>query len=289
MNGVYKMSYYQVSDSIVNFKVCISFPSGFEVKSVLERIFCFFNVSEIPESHVFLPMIKIEAVDKKLYTLTLHTGSATYFYDQLNLQRLCGAMSEFAFLPQILDSSEWFYLHGGAVSKDDIAIVFLGGTHAGKSTLVTRCVHLGYQYMTDDIVPVNILNLEIAPFPKCIYIRDKKWVDDGKNYVIVDPFEIHLQDDSRFIVKPISIAERDKRFAKYTFIQLNRNSESECKLVKQAVANAFPILYSNSRSHLDMHKNRKMSIELAKKASLYTLHYDEADIAVREITRHFFE
>ena len=46
-------------------------------------------------------------------------------------------------------------LHGAAVAIDGQAVVFLGGNHAGKSTLAAALMERGYALLSDDVVPIE--------------------------------------------------------------------------------------------------------------------------------------
>ncbi|MBI3025342.1 MAG: hypothetical protein HYY66_06660 [Candidatus Tectomicrobia bacterium] len=79
---------------------------------------------------------------------------------------------------------EWFFetalghadaclhIHGAAVAREGRAILLIGDSHAGKSTLALHLMLRGYQFMTDETVLVDPASLELRPFPRNLVVRE---------------------------------------------------------------------------------------------------------------------
>jgi hypothetical protein len=73
-------------------------------------------------------------------------------------------------------TTEWLaVLHAGAVGSPDGRIFVLPGTNGrGKSTLVTGLMAAGFDYLSDDCVPVT-RNGAIVPLPFAICLKEGSW------------------------------------------------------------------------------------------------------------------
>ncbi|OGL59230.1 MAG: hypothetical protein A3I72_14945 [Candidatus Tectomicrobia bacterium RIFCSPLOWO2_02_FULL_70_19] len=79
---------------------------------------------------------------------------------------------------------EWFFetvlsyadaclhIHAAAVARGDRAILLIGDSHSGKSTLALHLLLRGYQFMTDETVLVEPASLELRPFPRNLVVRE---------------------------------------------------------------------------------------------------------------------
>ncbi len=60
---------------------------------------------------------------------------------------------------------ELLWLHAGAASKNDKALMLCGAWGAGKSTMVGNLCKKGWTYLSDDIVPVHMERGKLVSFP----------------------------------------------------------------------------------------------------------------------------
>lgn len=60
---------------------------------------------------------------------------------------------------------ELLWLHAGAASLDDKAIMLCGAWGSGKSTMVGNLCKKGWTYLSDDIVPVHMESGQLVSFP----------------------------------------------------------------------------------------------------------------------------
>jgi hypothetical protein len=66
-------------------------------------------------------------------------------------------------------------LHAGAVASTGSAIVVSGAEGAGKSTLTAALVRAGFEYVTDEVVALDDVTGDIAPYPKPIVLERGSW------------------------------------------------------------------------------------------------------------------
>lgn len=65
----------------------------------------------------------------------------------------------------------YLFFHAGAVALGGRGFLFPAASGSGKSTLVAGLVAAGFEYISDDIVPVDPAGLAVLPFPKCIGVK----------------------------------------------------------------------------------------------------------------------
>ena len=65
----------------------------------------------------------------------------------------------------------WVYLHGAVVGRAGQAVLVVGGPGAGLTLLAMSVVAQGAWLLADGIVPLDPVDLLLAPFPKAIRLR----------------------------------------------------------------------------------------------------------------------
>lgn len=61
---------------------------------------------------------------------------------------------------------ELLWLHAGAVARHGMAILLLAASGAGKSTITAILCERGWQFLSDDVVPIEIYSLKAIPYPQ---------------------------------------------------------------------------------------------------------------------------
>jgi hypothetical protein len=61
--------------------------------------------------------------------------------------------------------------HAGAVALDGCGVLLAAASGSGKSTLVAGLLGDGFQYLSDDIAPVDPATLHLVPFAKCVGLK----------------------------------------------------------------------------------------------------------------------
>ena len=65
---------------------------------------------------------------------------------------------------------DYLFLHSAAMAKGNKAVLLPGPSESGKSTLTLGLLNYGYQYLTDEVVVINLSDLRVLPFQRPIYI-----------------------------------------------------------------------------------------------------------------------
>lgn len=79
---------------------------------------------------------------------------------------------EFELVQNLIETQPQFlFLHSGAVASSGKAVVITGVSGRGKSTLVSHLCKQGWEYLSDEIVPIDLSSDKILPFPRMVYVR----------------------------------------------------------------------------------------------------------------------
>lgn len=100
-------------------------------------------------------------------------------------------------------------LHCAAIAKDNKALLFIGPTHSGKTTLTTYLINNGYNYISDDYVAISSNNLNVQPNGNPIHLRLNGMeilTDQCKNMVLSGKYIGNH--DKRFILVPKNIIDK---------------------------------------------------------------------------------
>jgi hypothetical protein len=73
-----------------------------------------------------------------------------------------------AYVP--LNGRDFVYLHAGVVGTEDGAVLLPGAQNAGKSSLVAALLREGFDYLSDELGPIDPITSRVYPFPKRISV-----------------------------------------------------------------------------------------------------------------------
>lgn len=164
----------------------------------------------------------------------------------------------------------YLLLHASAVSYDDKAVVFLGKTGAGKSTLSLYLMGLGLDYLSDDSTIINLLTDQIVPYPRLIQIRDSAY-----NLLRQHNFSVPLYHSGTKshpwialppVLKPIN-------FSQIILVDIKAGCETELIAEVTNMNEKMRIVAENIFTVVDMHKSISTIFSLANKVSLIRYHY----------------
>lgn len=68
--------------------------------------------------------------------------------------------------------SQLYFLHAAVLGLEGRGFVFAGGIGAGKSTLSWALSHCGFDYLSDEMAPVDLEALAVHPFPRSIALKE---------------------------------------------------------------------------------------------------------------------
>lgn len=221
-----------------------------------------------------------------------------------DLYHALGMIMEMLMSPYFLRSQSYFFLHGAALVKDGKLVTIIAPTHQGKSTTTALLLMRGYQYLSDDVIPVNVDTLEVSSFPKALCIRDLSVLDDGKcslhNFFNVMPFCVKSEDnlsrkiESRVPLLPFkTVAVDGTVFYKMdTIILLERTAQIEAnlyELVQLDSGAGYMHLIKNLRAPEQIPLFRRVGAQITRSVRFMKLRYFEGYQYLDEFERIIHE
>jgi hypothetical protein len=65
-----------------------------------------------------------------------------------------------------------YFLHAAALAVPEGAALFVGDSGAGKSTLAWGLLHHGFEYLSDELAPIDPRELRVHPYPRALCLKD---------------------------------------------------------------------------------------------------------------------
>jgi len=131
----------------------------------------------------------------------------------------------------ILIQREMLLLHANALSKDGQAILFMGHSGDGKSTLAYNLMKKGWKLLSDDLVAINS-KFEVLPgIP-----RIKLWQDSITEFKL-DMFKLPLvrENINKYLLMNENIEVEESKLPLKTLYVINRSSEDSLLNSRQFV------------------------------------------------------
>jgi hypothetical protein len=66
-----------------------------------------------------------------------------------------------------------YFLHAAALGLSDRAFLLVAASGQGKSTTTWALLHHGFQYLSDELAPLDLARLEVQPYPHAICLKDE--------------------------------------------------------------------------------------------------------------------
>ncbi len=67
---------------------------------------------------------------------------------------------------------ELYFLHAAVLARNGSAFLFPAPAGSGKSTLAWALLKRGFEYLSDELAPLNLENLEVLPFPRPLCLKE---------------------------------------------------------------------------------------------------------------------
>lgn len=87
-------------------------------------------------------------------------------------------LDEWFFEKALARADACLHIHAAAVAREGRAILLIGDSHAGKSTLALHLLLRGWRFLTDETVLVDPASLSLRPFPRNLVVREDTVTED---------------------------------------------------------------------------------------------------------------
>jgi|GEM_PF-3846438 len=232
---------------------------------------------------------EIDDIEKVLQIIendgTYRIDNFDYIFDDLN--SVLGTLMEIICSDYFLSNENHVFIHGAAMLKDNELSLIIAPTMQGKSTLAALLATNGYQYLSDDVIPISLQDFTVTSYPKIMCIRNKDILQSYKSN-----FESHFLEfcfniknidnttknmEERYILLPretISTSSgRHFKIKNIYFIERNETLGNQTELLEMSNDISIITLMKNLRSPDDLGKLRKIASTLIKTTKCYRLIY----------------
>lgn len=174
--------------------------------------------------------------------------------------------------------SDYIVLHSGAVQSNEGVTLFLGETTSGKSTLVYYLVNNGYNYVSDDIVPISVVNNTAEIIGNPIHLRSDS-INVLKSYGVANELN-YCEDIDRFIYQPLIKSNTHNKVNSICII--NRGHKNNVSILSKA--EIFRTLLINSKTkYIDISTVLKYVLNLEKDVikRAYRIEYSDMNYVLK--------
>lgn len=165
------------------------------------------------------------------------------------------------------------WIHAAAVERSGMALLLVGSSGQGKSTLSTRLCEKGWRLMSDDSAPIRMNSNEVLPFPQAPHRRKA-----FERQMRVD--ELGIFDKEEVMVSPDSLCRDSATVKVIVFPSFNYRGAADLSLL--SLGEAALDLLRNSMNFVD-HKEEAVerASRLARDVPMYRLSCGDWQSAAR--------
>ena len=207
------------------------------------------------------------------FTLDTHYfeggDSAAFLFDLIRL-RIASAFVEMR--PDLL------WVHSGVVARDGQALLIVGASGQGKSTLVTFLHAEGWTFLSDEMAPIDLAEGLVHPYPRTPLRR----IPAGKE---VDPLHVSGLPKESFSPQRESIGRSALRIGAVVFPRFSHGRDT---LIKKLSAGEASIELMRSCTNFNDHKGEAVTAlaELASRVPCWMVNYGDGHAAANVLHSH---
>jgi len=235
----------------------------FLYKVVLGNYSCF-QVTDSDDNNVALHYELQAGKDKSTYTITRNKNKVIHCKDlglfvynlekdiTIELEKLCSSL---------------FFMHGAALEKNGEVLLLTGRSGAGKSTTTWGLLNTGFNYLSDELAPINLESMYVLPYPHAVCL---------KQHPPLYPLPDNILKTNRTMHVPVELLPTDSHLESFslTKIIIVEYSTNNLKpvLTKLSDAEACVNIYTNGLNQL-AHENEGLAgaSKIAQYSECYVL------------------
>lgn len=167
---------------------------------------------------------------------------------------------------------ELLWLHAGAAARDERAVLLCGAWGSGKSTLVGHLCSMGWTYLSDDIVPIDLATGRLVAFPLTPMMRAHNKEEAA---VQLSPVEVSNLNKQVVELEQSAFAKENVGIAAIVFPQYDPKVEKMALMPISPAAATLELL----RNCLDLKFHQEEAVHflggLIEARPVYMLRYNE--------------
>lgn len=194
-------------------------------------------------------------------------------------------------LGALLHQRGLYPLHGSTIKTKNGAIVFVGDTGSGKSTIVAGLLKKGYKVLTDDITVINTFdNGDFIVHPGTPFLRLWKDVLNYFNYAIDLK---NIRPNTEKYIRPLVDHFYDHPLHLHAIIALSSKDSPECSIHESGGFKKYRLLYNNTYrlqfiNGLGKTKDHFIFLsKLSERTSVYELKRPSKSMSINEFIEYF--
>ena len=171
------------------------------------------------------------------------------------------------------------YIHASAVKKGEEVLLLSSASGSGKSTMAALLLQNGFEFFSDDFVPLDMEQEKLWPFPAALSLKndsipllEKEGMPMSLKSSSRKLAYIHL-DVTNFVPAPLSAH-------KLVFIRYRKDAPLQFNEI--APEDALPLFYQEALVGDTLQKAAQF-IDWFSRLRFYTLHYSNNDIAIQTL------
>lgn len=179
--------------------------------------------------------------------------------------------------------ADLFFVHAAVMSINDRCALISGASGSGKSSLAWTLSHMGFDYLSDELAPVDPARMQVEPYPHALCLKTKPVSGPSlPKSTIYTPVTMHVP----AYELPNHPHERPCPIGVLVFIDHSRNGRNlEIAAISSAAASAR--LYSNGLNQL-AHTGQGLPVATSIAANMpsYLISggtVDERSLAIRDL------
>lgn len=189
------------------------------------------------------------------------------------------------------NESDWIAtFHASTICNDKEAIMIIGDSGNGKSTLSAVLMANGFDVLADDFSPLSAKNQELYRFPSGISVKKGAFSTLEPLFQDFDQFPVYISTSKNVKIKYIPpIANFNEAAShlpceKIVFVKYEENATSQMKVIstEEILETLIPESWLSP-----LPSNSKLFLQWLQKLSCYELTYSNNDIAVSEFKKLF--
>ena len=186
--------------------------------------------------------------------------------------------------------ADWLaIMHASSVSRHNKSVIFMSESGSGKSTFTALMHHRGFQFDSDDYVPLDSVSLKALPFPAALSVKSGAFPVVGKLYPELDDLPSYYSKHTQKTLKYLPLSNKTEILSSKTILSvifLRYVPETKIRFEKLSVSESF-VRFANDAWITDKPNLAGKFIDWFATMNFYLLEYGDNYLAVEKVASLF--